>query len=380
MSAVPSGPAEGGFPARPAGPAGGVVIPAALGGWKGGGPVPGRAAGTGRPRAVQAARRAHRSAGWRRVPAVAAAHQRGEQAQPARPQVVATQQLPVPCRQRQPHGADPASPRMTGLLAEPASRRAVLPGHRRGGPRARAAPLAIGADQAPSHIMPPPGAERAGADVGLAARRWVVIPRDAGSHLTPGGGPSDPVTQTSPRGDGNRPSQRVSWHPPIRQPRPGNGLGPHAGQPALARPGNPALPPRRPGVPGDGFRRHAALPPMPPAGHAPPREDDHSSAEPRPKLSRAPPGTERGPAMVCYSNPAREPATTPPRRNANSGAADRSHAHRGGVDHLGGYRVPCDRRAVTVGNIAPVPGLACQVPGGSVRQLAPSPRRRPAAL
>jgi hypothetical protein len=46
---------------------------------------------------------------------------------------------------------------------------------------------------------------------------------------------------------------------------------------------------------------------------------------------------------------------------------------------IGGYRVPCDRRAVTVGNIAPVPGLASQVPGGSVRHLAPSPRRPPSS-
>jgi hypothetical protein len=111
--------------------------------------------------------------------------------------------------------------------------------------------------------MPPPGAERAGADVGLAERRWVVISRDAGSHLTPGSGPSDPFTQYSPLGDGNRPSGRLSWHLPIRQPRPGNGLGPHAGQPAFARLGNPALPPGRPGVPGDGFRRHAVLPNAP---------------------------------------------------------------------------------------------------------------------
>jgi hypothetical protein len=308
MSAVPSGPAGGGFPARPAGPAGGVVIPAALSEWGGGGPVPGGTAGTGRPRAVQAAKRAHRSAGWRHVPAVAAAHQRGEQAQPA--QVLAIQQLPVPCRQRQPHGADPASPRMTTLPPGPATRRVVLPCHRRGGPRARAAPLAVGADQAPGRIMPPPGAERAGADAGLADRRWVVIPRDAGSHLTPGGGPSAPVTHNSPLGDGNRPSQRVSGHPAIRPPRPGSGRGPHAGQPALAGPGNPALPPRRPGVPGDGFRRHAGLPECPPAGHAPPCDDDRSSAGPRPKLSRAPPGTERRPAVVCYSEPAGEPATT----------------------------------------------------------------------
>jgi hypothetical protein len=68
--------------------------------------------------------------------------------------------------------------------------------------------------------------------------------------------------------------------------------------------------------------------PNAPAVHAS-CEDDRSSARPRPKLSRARPGTGRGPAVICYSEPAGEPATTPPRRNANSGAVDSSHAHRG---------------------------------------------------
>jgi hypothetical protein len=175
--------------------------------------------------------------------------------------------------------------------------------------------------------MPPPGAEGAGADVGLAERRWVVIPRDAGSHLTPGGGPSNQVTHNSPLGDGNRPSERVSWHPPIRPPRPGNGLDPHAGQPALARPGTQRCRPDALACLGMAFAVMLSSPNAP-AVHAS-CEDDRSSARPRPKLSRARPGTGRGPAVICYSEPAGEPATTPPRRNANSGAADSSHAHRG---------------------------------------------------
>ena len=38
----------------------------------------------------------------------------------------------------------------------------------------------------------------------------------------------------------------------------------------------------------------------------------------------------------------------------------------------GGYRVPPGRRAVTVGNEAPVPGAASQVAGGSVSPVTPA--------
>jgi len=247
-------------PGRGRHPRGGAHRPprAAAGERSGGEPVPGRMAGTGRPGAAPAARRAHRRTDRRGVPAVAAAHQRGEQAQPARWQVLATQQPPLPRRQRGQYGANPASPRVTGL---PEGRRVVLPCHWIGDVQARAAPLAVGAQQPAEVIVLPPGGESTGADVGLAERRWVDIPRDAGRHLTPGGGPSDPVTHNRPLGDGNRPRQRVSWHRPPRGPRPGNALAPPAVPPAFARRrGHPALPPGRPGVPGDGSRRHAGLP------------------------------------------------------------------------------------------------------------------------
>ncbi len=222
--------------------------------------MPGKTAGTCRPRAVPAARRARGWARWRCVPAVAAAGQRGEQVRPPRPPVLITRQVPVPRGQRCPRGTDPASPRVTGLLAADTGRCVVLLYHRITDPQARAVLLAVRAHQAADGIMPPPGAERAGADVGFAERCWVFVPRDAGRHLTPGGGPSDPVTKNSPLSDGNRPGERVSAHPPIRQPRLRNAGGLQAGEPALARPGNPALPLERPGVPGDGFRRHAGLP------------------------------------------------------------------------------------------------------------------------
>jgi len=101
---------------------------------------------------------------------------------------------------------------------------------------------------------------RAGAGVGFAGRCWVVMPREAAGHLTPGGGPPDPVTLNGPLGDGHRPGERVSARRPLRQPRLGTAGGRQAGRAAPARPGNPALPLERPGVPGDGFRRHAGLP------------------------------------------------------------------------------------------------------------------------
>jgi hypothetical protein len=214
-------------------------------------PVPGRTAGTCRPRAGQAARHARRGAGWRCGPAVAATGQRREQAWPSRPPAHLTPHALVPRGQRRPHGTDPASPRVTGVLAGPMGRRAVLPHHRIGGPQAHAL-LAVRAHQAADGIMSPPG--------GLAERCRIVVPRDAGSHLTPGGGPSDPVTQNSPLGDGKRPGQRVSAHPAPRQARHGNAGGLQAREPFLARPGNPALPLERPGVPGAGFHRHAGLP------------------------------------------------------------------------------------------------------------------------
>jgi len=40
------------------------------------------------------------------------------------------------------------------------------------------------------------------------------MPRDAAGHLTPGGGPPDPVTPNGPLGDGHRPGERVSARAP----------------------------------------------------------------------------------------------------------------------------------------------------------------------
>ena len=42
--------------------------------------------------------------------------------------------------------------------------------------------------------------------------------------------------------------------------------------------------------------------------------------------------------------------------------------------HAGGYRVSRNRRAVAVGNKAPVPGLVSQVPGGAVPTVPLCPR------
>jgi hypothetical protein len=184
---------------------------------------------------------------------------------------------------------------------------------------APAAPLAVGAHQAAHGIMPPPSGERAGADVGLAERCWVVIPRDAGGHLTPGSAPFDLVTQNRPLGNSNGPGERVSWHPPIRRPRPRNARG--ATCPRAARkPGVAARMPWR----AWGWPSPSCSPPriIPPVDAQAPKEDDPQQRRPRLKLARAPPGTERGPAVACYSEPAGEPATTPPRRNASSGTAD----------------------------------------------------------
>jgi hypothetical protein len=159
--------------------------------------------------------------------------------------------------------------------------------------------------------MPPPGAESAGADVGLAERCRVFIPRDAGSHLTPGGGSSDPVTHNSPLGDGNRPGERVSWHPPARWPRLSNAPSSHAVQPA---PGGQGIQRRRPDVLprlGMAFAVMPASPNDPPRGHAAPPEDD--------------PQQRRTAGLLLVRNAAQpwpvtaadsKPATTAPRRNA----------------------------------------------------------------
>jgi hypothetical protein len=83
-------------------------------------------------------------------------------------------------------------------------------------PQVRVALLAGGTYQAADGIVAPSGGERAGADVGLAERGWVVMPGDAAGHLAPDGRPSDRVAQHGPLGDGNRPGERVGAHPPIR--------------------------------------------------------------------------------------------------------------------------------------------------------------------
>jgi hypothetical protein len=55
-----------------------------------------------------------------------------------------------------------------------------------------------------------------------------------------------------------------------------------------------------------------------------------------------------------------------------SGASSASPAGPRTLSQNGGYRVPPGRRAVTVGNEAPVPGPASQVAGGSVSPAAPA--------
>jgi len=92
----------------------------------------------------------------------------------------------------------------------------------------RVALLAVRAHQAADGIVPPPGRQRAGADVGLAERGRVVVPRDAAGQLTPGGGrlirspkTARPVTATGP---GERVSAPPSASPGSARPgaRPGN--------------------------------------------------------------------------------------------------------------------------------------------------------------
>ena len=61
---------------------------------------------------------------------------------------------------------------MTGAPAGPAGRCVLLRYQGTGGPQARVALLAVRAHEAADGIVPPPGAERPGADVGLAERCW----------------------------------------------------------------------------------------------------------------------------------------------------------------------------------------------------------------
>jgi hypothetical protein len=152
------------------------------------------------------------------VRAAAAVGQRRGQAWPPEPPGQVIAYLPVPRAHGGPHRTDPADPRVSRALSAALSRCGVVPGQGVGGPQARVALLAVRAHQAANGIMPPPGGQRAGPDVGLAGRCRVVMPRDAGRHLTPGDRPPEPVTENSPLGDGNRASERVSGPWPLRQP------------------------------------------------------------------------------------------------------------------------------------------------------------------
>jgi len=103
-------------------------------------------------------------------------------------------------------------------LAAALSRREALVDQGVGGPQARPALLAVRAHQAADGIMSPPGGHRAGTYVGLADRCRVVMPRNAGRHLTPGDGPPELVTENSPLSDGDRAGERVSGPSPARRP------------------------------------------------------------------------------------------------------------------------------------------------------------------
>jgi len=238
-----------------------VVLPAARDGCNSSGPAPGGRTRNGRPRLVRTVGRAGGRDGWRSVPPVAGAGQRGDQARPARPPVLAAGEGPGPGGYRGPRAAEPASPRVTGVGAAAHGRRAVLPGQAVGEPQVRVALLAGGAYQAADGIMAPPGGERAGPDVGLAERGRVVIPPDAAGHLAPDGGPPERIAQYGPFGDGNRPGECLL----IRQLARCGAWCRRAREPARVGAGNRALPRGRPGVPGDDFRCHAGLPEVIPA-------------------------------------------------------------------------------------------------------------------
>jgi len=104
------------------------------------------------------------------------------------------------------------------MLAAGLSRLGMLAGQGIGDPQARVPLLAVRTHQPANGIMPPPGGQRAGPDVGLAGRCRVVMQRDAGRHITPGDGPSELVTENGPLGNRNWAWERVSASPPLRQP------------------------------------------------------------------------------------------------------------------------------------------------------------------
>jgi len=104
------------------------------------------------------------------------------------------------------------------MLAADLSRWGVLPCQGVGDPQARVALLAVRTHQPADGIMPPPSGQCAGPDVGLADRCRVVMQRDAGRHLTPGGGPSELVTENGPLGNRNWAGERVSGSPLLRKP------------------------------------------------------------------------------------------------------------------------------------------------------------------
>jgi hypothetical protein len=178
-------------------------------------------------------------------------------------------------------------------LIRPA-RRDRCAGRSRGPLRARAVPqdrratspgCAAGSTGTPGGRRHRAATRRRAPGRGCRPRRgcWVLIPRNAGGHLTPGGGPSDPVTPNSPLGDGNRPGERVSAHRPAPAEK-------------CTGPARRPVGPHRPTVLaclGIAFAVTPASSHDPPRGHAAPCKD-----EPRPRRTGPEIPQPAGPLLV----------------------------------------------------------------------------------